>query len=86
MATVFIPRPNIREIVARFAHPLLYPWGRLILRRARPPVRTGRLRASGKVVPTRDGIRVQFDATNNGFPYARVVERRRPYLRPAIRR
>lgn len=86
MTSVFVPRPNLRSIVARFAHPLLYPWARMVLRRANPPVRTGRLRASGKIVPTRDGLRVQFDATNEGFRYAAVVEKRRPFLRPAIRR
>lgn len=87
----FIPRPGMIRMLAR--HPLmtraLYPWARIVQRRAiaRAPRLTGKLRSRIRIVAGQGSLRVISDATDEkGFPYSAVQERRRPYLRPAIRR
>jgi hypothetical protein len=85
--TYFLAYPGMRRVVARHSVRGLYPWARLVRARAiqRAPVRTGRLRSRIRIVPTTDSLRIVTDATNGRFVYAAAQERRRPYLRPAIR-
>jgi hypothetical protein len=88
VASLFIPVVRIRFIVARVAVKGLYPWARLVQARAqsRAAVRTGRMRSRIRIVSEPDSLRIVTDATNHGFVYAALQEKRRPYLRPAIRR
>lgn len=89
MASFFVPLLNIRVAIGRYSVKGLYPWARLVQRRAqaKAPVRTGRLRSRIRIVPTPTSLRVVSDAKDeHGFLYAAVQEKRRPYLRPAIRK
>ena len=87
MPTYFAPYPGMRRVVARHSVRGLYPWARAVRARAvaRAPQRTGKLRSRIRIVPTVDSLRVVTDAANGKFVYAAAQERRRPYLRPAIR-
>lgn len=86
--TYFVPYGGLRRIVARHSVRGMYPWARMVQRRAiaRAPVKTGRLRSRIRIVPTADSLRIVTDAANGRFVYAAAQEKRRPYLRPAIRR
>lgn len=88
MPTYFIPVVNLRVRIGRLSVKGLYPWARLVQARARSkaPVRTGKLRSHITIVSEPDSLRVVTDATNGRFIYAALQEKRRPYLRPAIRR
>lgn len=76
--------PEVRDQLVAAAYPILSR------ARAGAPVDTGRLRRSGRIRVGSDqhGLYtdVVFDARGaNGYPYARLANKRRPYLRPAIR-
>ena len=90
--STFIPNPGLIRMLAR--NPILvarlWPWARVVQRRAiaKAPVRTGRLRSRIRIVSDGRRLRVISDAANpkDGFVYAAKQERRRPYLRPAVRK
>ena len=87
----YIPRPGLIGALARNPRMVraLYPWARIVQRRAiaKAPRLTGKLQSRIRIVAAQGSLRVVSDATDEkGFPYPRVQERRRPYMRPAIRK
>lgn len=76
--------PEVTTELRRVAHPILDR------ARARAPVRTGALRRGIVLVSGMDGQGAYVDVVStvrapDGYPYGALQDRRRPYLRPALR-